>query len=169
MYDTFPCRPTARTGRKTPLNSPETREIYINTRQIYINTTKTRQLGRPRSPAQQMFLNVGNSIKREENMQWERIVFLIFLHPPPYLRSNISELGNRGYNGYRFPLSLSTIWGNHLPFLTSCLNSLSTIWRNTYHLTSKWRGTFQYFPKKLFLCVGNNIKREMTPPPPPPS
>ena len=32
------------------------------------------------------------------------------------------------YIGYRFPLSLSTIWGNHLP-----------------HLTSKWRGTFQYF------------------------
>ena len=24
--------------------------------------------------------------------------------------------GNEGYIGYRFPLSLSTIWGNHLPF-----------------------------------------------------
>ena len=27
-----------------------------------------------------------------------------------------SEQGNGGYIGYIFPLSLSTIWANHLPF-----------------------------------------------------
>ena len=57
---------------------------------------------------------------------------------------------------------ISTIWKNHLP-----------------HLTSKWRGTFQYFQShdKFFFNVENSIKREMrkncfskkkksTPPPP---
>ena len=33
--------------------------------------------------------------------------------PPPHFRS---EQGNRGYIGYRFPMSLSIIWRNHLPF-----------------------------------------------------
>ena len=52
------------------------------------------------------------------------------------------------YIGYRFPLSLSTIWGNHLPvnFMLKFPTCISTIWRNHLpHLTSKWRGTFQYF------------------------
>ena len=49
---------------------------------------------------------------------------------------------------YRFPLSISTIWGNHLPvnFMLKFPTCISTIWRNhPPHLTSKWRGTFQYF------------------------
>ena len=37
-------------------------------------------------------------------------------HPPPHPWDQKSEQGNGGYSGYRFPLSLSTIWGNHLPF-----------------------------------------------------
>ena len=52
------------------------------------------------------------------------------------------------YIGYRFPVSLSTIWGNHLPvnFMLKFPTCISTIWRNHLpHLTSKWRGTFQYF------------------------
>ena len=52
------------------------------------------------------------------------------------------------YNGYRFPLSLSTIWGNHLPvnFMLKFPTCISTIWRNNLpYLTNKWRGTFQYF------------------------
>ena len=56
------------------------------------------------------------------------------------------------YIGYRFPLSLSTIWGNHLPvnFMLKFPTCISAIWRNHLpppppHLTSKWRGTFQYF------------------------
>ena len=38
--------------------------------------------------------------------------------PPnhPHIWGTKSEQGNRGYNGYRFQLSLSTIWRNHLPF-----------------------------------------------------
>ena len=59
----------------------------------------------------------------------------------PHIWDKKSEQGNRGYIGYRFPLSLSTIWRNHLP------------------LTSKWRGTFQYF--QFFFNVENSIKREM--------
>ena len=35
--------------------------------------------------------------------------------PPPLEIKKKSEQGNRGYIGYRFPLSLSTIWRNHLP------------------------------------------------------
>ena len=36
------------------------------------------------------------------------------------------------YIGYRFPLSLSTIWGNHLPvnFMFKFPTCISTIWRN---------------------------------------
>ena len=49
--------------------------------------------------------NVGNSIK------WRKT-----LHPPPHTWDTKSEQGNRGYIGYRFTLSLSTIWRNHLPF-----------------------------------------------------
>ena len=52
----------------------------------------------------------------------------------------------------------------------------STIWRNTSHLTSKWRGTFNI----IIFNVENSIKREMRkncfskkknqhPPPPPPN
>ena len=45
------------------------------------------------------------------------------------------------YIGYRFPLSLSTIWGNHLPvnfMLKFPTCTISTIWRNHLpHLTSK--------------------------------
>ena len=44
------------------------------------------------------------------------------------------------YIGYRFPLSLSTIWGNHLPvnFMFKFPTCISTIWRNHLpHLTSK--------------------------------
>ena len=32
--------------------------------------------------------------------------------------------------GYSFPLSLSTIWGNHLPFSFMLKFPISTIWRN---------------------------------------
>ena len=58
------------------------------------------------------------------------------------------------YIGYRFPLSISTIWGNHVPvnFMLKFPTCISTIWRNHLpHLTSKWRGTFQYFqsPDKI--------------------
>ena len=42
-----------------------------------------------------IFLNVGNSMKREETLNFEEFFF--------------SDI-------YRFPLSLSTIWRNHLPF-----------------------------------------------------
>ena len=44
------------------------------------------------------------------------------------------------YIGYRFPLSISTIWGNHLPvnFMLKFPTCISTIWRNHLpHLTSK--------------------------------
>ena len=44
------------------------------------------------------------------------------------------------YIGYRFPLSLSTIWGNHLPvnFMLKFPTCISMIWRNHLpHLTSK--------------------------------
>ena len=34
------------------------------------------------------------------------------------------------YIGYRFSLSLSTIWGNHLPFNFMLKFPISTIWRN---------------------------------------
>ena len=34
------------------------------------------------------------------------------------------------YIGYRFPLSLSTIWGNHLLFNFMLKFPISTIWRN---------------------------------------
>ena len=77
---------------------------------------KTRQLGHPRSPA--------NRFRNKH-------------HNFCYI-----------YIGYRFPLSLSTIWGNHLPvnFMLKFPTCISTIWRNHLpHLTSKWRGTFQYF------------------------
>ena len=48
------------------------------------------------------------------------------------------------YIGYRFPLFLSTIWGNHLP--VNFMSKFPTIWRNHLpHLTTKWRGTFEYF------------------------
>ena len=37
--------------------------------------------------------------------------------PPTGSEANTTILQvNRGYNGYRFQLSLSTIWRNHLPF-----------------------------------------------------
>ena len=44
------------------------------------------------------------------------------------------------YIGYRFPLSLSTIWGKHVPvnFMLKFPTCISTIWRNHLpHLTSK--------------------------------
>ena len=44
------------------------------------------------------------------------------------------------YIAYRFPVSLSTIWGNHLPvnFVLKFPTCISTIWRNHLpHLTSK--------------------------------
>ena len=69
---------------------------------------------------------------------------------PPHLRYK-NQQGNRGYIGYRFPLSLSTIWRNHLPF-------------------NQW-------VKGQYFHVENSIKREMkwerivflksTAPPPP--
>ena len=98
--------------------------------------------------------NVGNSRKCEKN---------ITPPPPPnhpHIWDTKSEQGNRGYNGYRFQLSCP-----HLLF-----------GETTSHLTSKWRGTFQYY----FFNVENSIKSEMrkncfskkkkstTPPPPPP-
>ena len=51
------------------------------------------------------------------------------------------------YIGYRFPLSLSTIWGNDIRvnFMLKFPTCISTIWKTTSYLTSKWRGTFQYF------------------------
>ena len=58
------------------------------------------------------------------------------------------------YIGYRFPLSLSTIWGNHLPvnFMLKFPTCISTIWRNHLpHLTSKWRGIFQSHDKMLYI------------------
>ena len=73
-------------------------------------------------PALVFSINVGNSIKCKKNIT-----------PPPHLRKKIRtrQLGrprspannfrNEHHNvvyiyiGYRFPLSLSTIWGNHLP------------------------------------------------------
>ena len=36
--------------------------------------------------------------------------------PPPHTWDQKSDQGNGGYIGYGYPLSLSTIWGNHLPF-----------------------------------------------------
>ena len=71
-----------------------------------------------------------------------------------HLRSPANRFRNEHHNfcyiyiGYRFPLSLSTIWGNHLPvnFMLKFPTCISTIWRNHLpHLTNKWRGTFQYF------------------------
>ena len=58
------------------------------------------------------------------------------------------QLGRPRSPANRFPLSLSTIWGNHLPvnFMLKFPTCISTIWRNLLpHLTSKSRGTFQYF------------------------
>ena len=49
--------------------------------------------------------------------------------------------GIEDYIGYRFPLSY-LLFGETIP-----------------HLTSKWRGTFQYF--QFFFNVENRIKREM--------
>ena len=108
------------------------------------------------------FKTIKNSIKCEKN---------ITPPPPPnhpHIWDTKSEQGNSvardlprtgsetnttifviyRYIGYRFPLSLSTIWGNHLPvnFMFKFPTWISTIWRNHLpHLTSKWRGTFQYF------------------------
>ena len=66
--------------------------------------------------------------------------------PPPQTTPTFDMLeiknqnkGLEDYIGYGFQLSLSTIWRNHL------------------HLTSKWRGTFQY----IFFNVENSIKREL--------
>ena len=52
--------------------------------------------------------NVGNSIKCEKN---------ITPPPPPTFEIQNQNKGIEDiYNGYRFQLSLSTIWRNHLPF-----------------------------------------------------
>ena len=58
------------------------------------------------------------------------------------------------YIGYRFPLSISTIWGNHLPvnFMLKFPTCISTIWRN--HLPRREMRK-NCFPKK-----------NLTPPPP---
>ena len=59
---------------------------------------------------------------------------------------------------YRFPVSLSTIWGYHLPVNFMFKFPISTIWRNhlPFDLTSKWKGTFQYFQiNDFFLYVAN--------------
>ena len=59
--------------------------------------------------------NVGNSIKCKKNI----------IPPPPKKKTtptfDMFEIKNQNkgiedYIGYRFPLSLSTIWRNHLPF-----------------------------------------------------
>ena len=80
---------------------------------------------------------------------------------------------------YRFPLSLSTIWGNDLPFNFMLKFPISTIGiedimdidsncpyllfgETTSHLTSKWRGTFQYFPKNS-KNVGNRSSIKQAP------
>ena len=60
------------------------------------------------------------------------------IRPPPPTRSFLDP----PLIVYRFLLSLSTIWRNHLPYLIS-----------------KWRGTFQFFI--FFFNVENSIKREM--------
>ena len=78
--------------------------------------------------------NKGNSVARDlprTGSETNTTIFVIYI-----------------YIGYRFPMSLSTIWGNHLPanIVFKFPTCISTIWRNHLpHLTSKWRGTFQYF------------------------
>ena len=73
------------------------------------------------------FLIQGNSVARDlprTGSETNTTIFVIYI-----------------YIGYRFPLSLSTIWGNHLPVnfmlkFPTCI--LSTILRNHLpHLTSK--------------------------------
>ena len=50
------------------------------------------------------------------------------------------------YIGFRFPLSLSTIWGNHLPFSFMLKFPISTIWRN--HLPFNLPGALFNISKK---------------------
>ena len=53
--------------------------------------------------------NVGNSIKCKKNIT----------PPPPTFEIKKSEQGNRGYIGYRFPLSLYLLFGETTSHLTS--------------------------------------------------
>ena len=52
------------------------------------------------------------------------------------------------YIGYRFLLSLSTIWGNHLPvnFMLKFPTCISTIWRNHLPFNQEVKGHFSIFP-----------------------
>ena len=94
--------------------------------------------------------NVGNSIKYEKN---------IFYTPPPPPKFEIQNQ-NKGIEDI-----IEDIMDSNCPYLL--------FGETTWHLTSKWRGNFQYF------YVENSIKREMRkncfskkkiqhPPPPPP-
>ena len=90
---------------------------------------------------------------------WERIVFLknIFhkkfkhpitiknemtknfcLHPPPPPGIKNQNKGMEDHIGYRFPLSLPTIWGNHLPF-NFMLKFPIYYLEKPLPITSKWR------------------------------
>ena len=60
-------------------------------------------------------------------------------HTTPHPWDKKSEQGNGGYIGYRFPLSLSTIWGNHLPF-NFMLKFPIYYLEKPLPITSKWRG-----------------------------
>ena len=49
---------------------------------------------------------------------------------------------NEKYIKYKFPLSLSTIWEKHLPVNFKLKIPYLLFEETTFHLTSKWRGTF---------------------------
>ena len=55
-------------------------------------------------------------------------------HVGPHSR-RACVLGHIRYIGYRFPLSLSTIWGNHLPFNSMFKFSYLLFGETTSHLT----------------------------------
>ena len=63
-------------------------------------------------------------------------------HTTPNPWDQKSEQGNGGYIGYRFPLSLSTIWGNHLRFNSMLKFPIYSLEKPP---PSKFMGIFQYF------------------------
>ena len=74
------------------------------------------------------------------------------------------------YIGYRFPLSLSTIWGNHLPVkfptcISTILEKLPPPFKHEENI--KWEIIVFYSQIVFSRNVGNNIKCEKTLHPPP--
>ena len=131
------------TGLRLHLQQSEHKHKWpINVWLIIINIT--RQLGRPEISRQQiqkltpqlnlfpeLFVSryVGNSIKCKKNITPQTTPTFDMIKPGGEIKNQ--NKGIEDYIGYIFPLSLSTIG------------------ETTSDLTSKWRGNFQYFQKKM--------------------